>query len=242
LFESQFQRAEELLSDLEVEYLLSLKNKEVSDRAKILTRDYCITLNSILDQVMNKYFEEKIAPTLSSIDRTEAKKRIYFPISNSRNGLPSKLGQMKIKNLQKMDYKVFSFLKSCQPYYDSSYKWLLDLHKYTNERHVRLTPQKKTENTRFTVNSKEGCVIILDNVIAEDGGILIDGKKIHSVLASTPESSYISCDPRLDVTTEILVNFYFEGTDLEVLKFCKECLPKTKELVKQFLELFKILV
>jgi hypothetical protein len=236
MVESQFRRAEELLSELEVEYSHSLTDKKVSFRAKSLTQEYIVILNTILDQVMHEYFEIKIAPLLSLSEREKAK--IYFPVAKSKHALVSILGQGKMTKLPVLDPTVFLFIESCQPYSDSSNNWLLDLHKYTNERHVQLTPQRKKEETKINIHSKEGSRIELSNTIVEGGAISLDGKKIYRALASTPESNYIVCDPDLEVTTEIWVNFYFEGTDIEVLKFCKDCLPKSKAIVEKFLEVF----
>jgi len=236
---SQFERADELLAELEAEYQRSLTNKEVTKRAENISQEVLLKLNNILDQVMHAYYDKKVAPILSDKEKNEAK--VYFPIVGTEHGLLSTLGKGKMVDLSQSDSNVFSFLQSSQPYFNKSNKWLELLHKYAVERHIRLTPQKKTQQRTLTMSSAgahvsigEGAMITLGN----GAKISIGGKEIMGGQTLSADSKVVYCDPDLDIKKEIWVSFNFEGTDINALGLCKECVQKTKELVDRFAKLF----
>jgi hypothetical protein len=232
---SQLTRAEELLGELRVAYSTSIKNKEASPFLTNITQEFLFKLDSILDQTMYAYFKQNISPKLSPSD--PAQKNVAFPMTETRHQFESQLGKMKIT--KKLDSRVYSFLESYQFFKHASNKWLINLKKYADERHVRLTPQKKVENARLRV--KRGCGggdIIFQNVIIENGAVSIDGKKIHNARISTPKNTHVMVDRGLNATLETWDGFYFEGSDIEILGFCEGCLQNTKDIAEKFSRLF----
>lgn len=240
LIESQFKRAEELLNDLESEYGKALKEQTVTPRAINLTHEVLSKIRSILDHVMHQYFEKKIAPNLT--DDEKKKIVVYFPIVDSDQSLKSTLGRGKMADIDQTDQKVYHFLRSVQPYTNSSNKWLELLNQYAVEgKHIRLVPQKKMQQKRLTIRSEGASVSIGEGAsikIGKGASIRIGGKQIMGGQVLGTNSDVIYGDPTLDVKKEIWISFNFENTNINALGLCKESLQKSKDLINQFNKLF----
>jgi len=230
--QSQFQRAEELLDELEREYKNALTTQEVTDRAKNITHEILLKIRSILDHVFYQYFKKRFAPNLS--DEEVKKARIYFPIVNSDQSLKSTLERAKMNDLDRIDPKVYNFIKSIQPYRNSSYKWLELLNRYAVEgKHIRLTPQKKQTQERISVESVTGGRVVWDPKNVQFGpGVRIFGASVD------PSTQNIIPIPGVESRREIWVSFNFEGTNINAFGLCKESLQKSRKLVEKFIKLF----
>ena len=232
LIESQFQRAEELLSELEDEYGSALDKQEVTNRALNLTHEILMKIRSILDQVMHLYFEKTIAPQLTPNEREKA--IIYFPIAESEQSLYSTLGRGKMRQMETDDSKTYHFIRSYQPFVDKRNGWLKILNEYAIAgRHTGLTPQKKKMHKKITVigpgeraSWDPDCVTFFEKETVIMGGAKIDWK-----------TQRIIPMPGVKEIIESWEVFYFEGTHINALKFCEECFEKSKDLVSKFMEL-----
>jgi len=153
--QSQLDRARELKKELDESSNSDLKSHMISDKTRNLTQEILVKIRSILDQALYHFFEKEIAPNLNEKDKKNAK--VYFPLVSKLNDLKSSLGRAKMKDLDLTHPRMFSFLESVQPYH-KNYIWLNELSKYANEKHIRLTPQKRVEVKRITVSRGKGSV------------------------------------------------------------------------------------
>jgi len=232
LIESQFQRAEELLNELEDEYGSALNKQEVTTRALNLTHEILMKLRSILDQVMHQYFEKAIAPNLTTIEKERVK--IYFPIVGSEESFRLRMGRNKMLRIETDDPKTYDFIKSCQPFAHKGNGWLESLNKYAVEgKHIGLVPQKKQTHEKITIIGPGGrvswdpkCVEFGKGGTVTIGGALID-----------PQTQRIVPTPNVEEVIESWVSFTFEGTEINALKLCRECLDNSRDLVKRFADL-----
>ncbi len=113
--ESQFNRAEELLSDLETSAQNDLTQQDVSDRTRNLTQEILAKVRMLFDQSMHAFFEKEYLPKLSAPESEKAK--VYFLMLSSKSDLKSTLGRGKMKDLETTNPKAFAYLESVQPYY-----------------------------------------------------------------------------------------------------------------------------
>ncbi len=228
------------MNELEVEYNKALDTEEVTDRAINLTHEILLKLRAILDQVMYKYFEQKIASNLT--DEEKQKARVYFPIVKSDQSLKSTLERGKLSKIDVEEPEIYNFIRSVQPYVSSHNRWLELLSMYAVEgKHIRLTPQKRIQQKRLNIKSGGSSVSIGEGAnikLGTGAGIFIGGRRIMGGQTINTDSEVIYGDPNLDVSREIWVSFNFEGTNINSLGLCKESLQKSKELVENFTKLF----
>ena len=230
--QSQFDRAEELLKELEQEYNNALNNKKVTDKAINLTHEVLSKIRAIFDQAMYQYFSKKIAPSLTIKENQKAK--VYFPITNSENSLRSTLGRGMMSDLKSKNPTVYNLLKSVQPYTNNSNRWLKLLNQFSVKgKHICLIPQKRKTQKRISVRNASGSQVSWDpNCVKFGSGSKIFGAPVD------PTTQNIIPTPGVESKKEIWVSFNFEGTNINALGLCKEVIQKSKNLIADFMKLF----
>lgn len=226
--QSQINRAKELKKELDESSKFDLRSHRISDKTKNLTQEILVKIRSVLDQTMYCFFEKKIAPNLSEDEKQKA--RIYFPLVSKSDDLKSVLGRAKMTNLDVSHPEIFSFLESVQPY-NSNYEWINHLSKYANEKHIRLTPQKRVEVKRTTVSSAGGSVSWGPGVTFGNG-VSVMGARVN------PITQNIEPTPGVESKTEVWVSFLFEDSDINALWLCNKSIEESEKIIKNFFSLF----
>jgi hypothetical protein len=226
---SMFDRADELLQDLEGEYQKCLQTQNVTERAKNLTHEVLVKLRSTLDHAMARAWRKYVAPNLSEQDRQRA--RVFFPITSDLDSLRSTLGRGCMSDLDKTCKNLYDFLLDKQPFSAQENRWLDLLTKIAEEgKHVQLTPQKRTETRRIKVSKPEGGYVSWDPSSVKFGsGVSIMGAPVD------PRTQRIIPTPGVTEQLEIWVSFIFEGYGVNALGFCKEARQKTKALIEEII-------
>jgi hypothetical protein len=233
--ESMLDRADEILRDLETEYNKCLKAKRVTDRAKNLAPEVLAKLKSVLDHTMRRAWEIYIAPNLS--EKTRKSARVYFPIADDLNSLHSILGRWGIKDLDKINKKLYDFLLKQQPFSSDKNRWLVTLAKIAGEgKHVRLIPQKLTERIRrIKVTGPAGGSVSWDPSSVKFGvGVSIMGTSVD------PKTQRVVPTPGVTEKVEILLAFIFDSYGVNALGFCREACQKTRALIEEMANALKL--
>jgi len=102
------------LKTLQSEYEKSLSAKSVSAAAIDLTHQICSQLRSALDRTAFRYWNTKVAPSLTEQERNDAKSRIYFPGATSRASFDSTIGNWRLKQPDHSD--LIAYLLAQQPF------------------------------------------------------------------------------------------------------------------------------
>jgi len=225
---SQLERAKELKEELDSCAQEDLKNHTISDKTRNRTQEILVKIRSILDQVIYSFFEKEIAPNLTEDEKKKA--IVYFPLVTKEENFNSVLGRAMIRNLETTHPNVFSFLKSVQPY-NEDYKWLGELSKYANEKHIRLSPQKRIEVKRTTVRSKGGSVS-WGSGVTFGKGVSIMGAPVD------PVTQNIVPTPGLESKTEIWVSFVFKDSKVNALWLCNKSIEGSEKIINDFYSLF----
>jgi hypothetical protein len=226
--ESIFERADELLQDLENEYQKCLKSQNVTKRAQNLTHEVLDKLRSALDHAMARAWLKYVAPNLSEKNKQRA--RVYFPITNDLDSLHSTLGRGCMSDLDKTCKNLYIFLLDKQPFSNQENRWLDLLTKIAGEgKHVQLTPQARTETSRISVSGHGGEVSWDPSSVkfGGAGGVSILGAPID------PNTQRIVPTPGVTERVEVWVSFILEGYGVNALGFCKEACQKTKALIEE---------
>lgn len=229
---SQIIRAKELLNELEKSCVVDLEGKVVSERTKNLTQEILVKMRNVLDQSMYTFFEKNVAPNISCEDKNKA--RIYFPICRNEAGLRSTLGRGMMSGLEKSHPDIFLFLESYQPYYHDNNAWLEEFSKYSNEKHIQLTPQEVKEENETTISNAvhvgRGAKVVMRNCLVD--GVPVDVGDINL----TPMERF---DPRLKIKRMTWISFNFKDTDINILLLCKKVVSETERLVEVFFTKFR---
>ncbi|MBR9704650.1 hypothetical protein GOV12_04510 [Candidatus Pacearchaeota archaeon] len=226
---SQLERAKELKKELEKSCNKDLKSKTISNKTRNLAQEILIKIRSILDQTMYQFFKKEIIPILSQDEIKKA--RVYFPLVSKKENLTSALGRSMIKSLDKTHPKIYSFLVSVQPY-NKDYSWLNNLSKYANEKHIRLTPQKRTEIKRTIVTNNKGGSVSWGQGVRFGKGVSIMGAPVN------PVTQNIEPTPNVESKTEVWVSFLFSDSNVNVLWLCNKSIEESEKLIKEFFSLF----
>jgi len=226
--QSQLDRAKELKKELDESSNADLKSKTISDKTRNRTQEILVKIRSVLDQVMRYFFEKEIAHNLSNDEKKKA--RVYFPIVSKKEDLKSVLGRAMMKDLDTTHPKVFSFLESVQPYHED-YSWLNELSKYANEKHMRLTPQKRIEEKRTIVTGKGGSIYWGPGATFGEGASMFDAPV-------NPITQNIEPTPRVESKIEIWVSFLFEDSDVNALWLCNKSIEGSEKIINDFFSLF----
>ncbi len=230
--QSQIDRAKELLTELKQACNQDLHNQTISEKTKNLTQEVLVKMRSIFDQAMYLFFEKEIKPSLKNEEVQMA--RIYFPIVTDKNALKSTLGRGKMADLEQTHSKIFQFIESIQPYKDSKYKWMEHFSKFANEKHVRLTPQKRFEQERITVTGQGGGSVSWtpQNVRFGFGGVKIMGAPVD------PTTQNIVPTPGVTSKRERWVSFLLEDSNVNSLWLCETVVNEGEKIISKFTKLF----
>jgi len=224
--QSQLDRAKELLQDLEKACNNDLQAKDVSGETKNLSQEVLLKVKHLLDQAIYKFFEKHYLPNLSEADKKSAK--VYFPIVSKKEDLKSVLGRAKMSDLENNHQDFFKFIDSIQPY-NQNYSWLKHLANYASEKHIRLTPQTKTETKRVTV-SRGGGSVSWGPGVTFGSGVSVMGVPIDPA-TQMPVPNNIA-----ETKVENWVSFLFEGGDVNVLWLCEKSVEEGEKIIKKILE------
>ncbi len=227
--ESMLDRADELLKDLEDEYKKCLQNQSITERAKNLTNEVIEKLRNALDHTMRRGWEKHIAPNLSKQRKKSA--TVYFPIVSNLESFRSTLGRGHMIDLDGVHKKLYEFLLMKQPFQSGENQWLSLLAKIAPEgKHVRLTPQKRTEARRIKVSRGENGHVSWDQSSVKFGaGVSIMGAPVD------PTTQRIVPTPGVTEQVEIWISFILEDYGVNALGFCKEACQKTRALIEEML-------
>jgi len=224
--ESQLDRAKELLQELEIACNNDLRTKDVSGKTKNLSQEVLLKIRHLLDQSIYKFFEKYYFPNLSETDKKSAK--VYFPIVSKKEDLKSVFGRAKMDDIEIKYQNFYKFIDSVQPY-NHDYLWLKHLTDFASEKHVRLTPQTKTETKRVTVSRSGGSVSWGPGVIFGSGvsvmGVPIDPATQMPVPNNVAETN-----------VENWVSFLFEGSAVNVLGLCKKSVEDGESIITEILK------
>jgi len=223
---SQLDRAKELLQDLKEACNNDLRSKEVSAKTRNLSQEVLLKIKHLLDQSIHNFFEKHYLSNLSNADKNSA--RVYFPILSKKENLRSVLGRAKMTNLE-TDYRDFyNFVDSVQPY-NKNYEWLLHLANYASEKHIRLTPQIKTETKRVTISRGSGSVSWGQGVTF-GSGVSVMSVPIDPI-TQMPVPNNIA-----ETKIENWISFLFEGSDINVLWLCEKSVKDGEKIVKRIFD------
>jgi len=224
--QSQLDRAKELLQDLEKACNDDLQAKNVSGKTKNLSQEVLLKIKHLLDQSIYKFFEKYYFPNLSEVDKKTVK--VYFPIVSKKDDLKSVLGRAKMGDLE-INYRDFyQFIDSVQPY-NQDYLWLKHLANFASEKHIRLTPQIKTETRRVTV-SRGGGSVSWGQGVTFGGGVSVMGVPIN------PKTQMPVPNNVAETKVENWISFLLEGSDINVLGLCKKSVEDGEKIIKKVLE------
>src|SRR3990167_7947922 len=224
--QSQLERARELLQDLEIACNNDLQAKNVSGKTKNLSQEVLTKIKHLLDQVIYKFFEKHYLQNLSEVDKKSAK--VYFPIVSKKEDLKSVFGRAKMSDLETKYGDFFNFLDSIQPY-NQDYLWLKYLANYASEKHIKLTPQKKTEIKRVTVSRCSGSVSWGPGVTFGDG-VSVMGVPINPATQMPVPNNVV------ETKIENWVSFLFDDSDINVLWLCKKSVEDGEEIITEILK------
>lgn len=224
--QSQLERAKELLQELEKACNSDLQAKNVSGKTKNLSQEVLLKVRHLLDQVVYKFYEKHYLPNLTDSDKKSA--RVYFPIVSKNDDLKSVFGRAKMNDIETSHQDFYKFIDSVQPYHQD-YLWLQYLAHYASEKHVRLTPQTKTETKRVTV-SRGGGSVSWGSGVTFGGGVSVMGVPIDPA-TQMPVPNNIA-----ETKVENWISFLFEGSNVNVLWLCKKSVDDSEVIVKKILE------
>jgi len=224
--QSQLDRAKELLQELENACNTDLQAKDVSGKTKNLSQEVLLKVKHLLDQSIYKFFEKQYLPSLSDLDKKSAK--VYFPTVSKKEDLKSVCGRAKMGDLETRHQDFYKFIESVQPY-NQDYFWLKHLASYSSEKHIRLTPQIKTETKRVTV-SRGGGSVSWGPGVTFGGGVSVMGVPIDPA-TQMPIPNNVA-----ETKVENWVSFLFEGSDVNVLGLCKKSVEDGEKIIKKVLE------
>jgi hypothetical protein len=224
--QSQLDRAKELLQELESACNTDLQAKDVSGKTKNLSQEVLLKIRHLLDQSIYKFFEKYYLPNLSDIDKKSAK--IYFPIVSKKEVLKSVFGRAKMRDIETNNQKFYEFISSVQPY-NQDYLWLKYLADFANDKHIKLTPETKTEIKRVTV-SRGGGSVSWGPGVTFGGGVSVMGVPIDPA-TQMPVPNNIT-----ETKVENWVSFLFDGSDVNVFWLCKRSVEDGEKIIKKVLE------
>lgn len=222
----QIDRAKELLQELENACNTDLQAKDVSGKTRNLSQEVLLKVKHSLDQSIYKFFEKYYSPNLSDVDKKSA--RVYFPIVSKSDDLKSVFGRAKMDDIETSHQDFYKFIDSIQPYHQD-YLWLQHLAHYASEKHIRLTPQTKTETKRVTV-SRGGGSVSWGSGVTFGGGVSVMGVPIDPA-TQMPVPNNVA-----ETKVENWISFLFEGSDVNVLWLCKKSVEDGEKIVRDVLE------
>lgn len=122
----------------------------------------------------------------------------------------------------------YHFINSIQPY-NKDFSWLKYLTKYASEKHIRLTPQVKTEIRKVTV-SRDGSSVSWTSGVVFGPNISVMGVPINPA-TQMPVANNVA-----ETRVENWISFLFEGDGINVLWLCKKSVEGGEEIIKKVFE------
>lgn len=233
---SQIDRANTILEELKQSGNNDLLQQEISDKTKNLTQEVLVKMRSVFDQTMNSFYDNFIEPNLET---NEKRPNVYFPIVNNNNDLKPLLGRYRMKDLADTHPKIFNFIDSVQPY-NSQYEWMKFFVTYSNDKHIRLTPQKRKETNRLTLgyggasmSLGDGCSISLP----PGSSISMGGKTIYGGQQISPDSKFIRAESGMDIKKEKWIAFTLADSDVNSLGLCENVVHEGRNIINKFFQL-----
>lgn len=233
LFESEIDRAKELLNELEQEMEKNISTNEVPPRILNLTQETLTKIILLLDKAMYEFFKKNYREKLSEKERKEA--RIYFPIASKREDISNLLARGKMQNLEKHYPHFFNLIESLQPYHPGN-EWLKHLKDITPERHSRLTPQTRHEIKQVTISNEHGTAVFQNAYFHASGagaGVTVLGTPID-LKTQLPVP-----DGKVKTEVKNLVSFVFEGSTIDALWLCRKSVKEGEKIVKKILDVIQ---
>ncbi|MBD3362149.1 hypothetical protein GF362_00335 [Candidatus Dojkabacteria bacterium] len=210
------------LTSIEDLYNKSLKGKDIDPDLQIEIKNLLENLRSCLD-----YVARDIASDVLSLSDES---KVYFPIvspdkdkSSFEGAISRNLPRLEVKNIA-----IFNLLESYQPYKEG-YDWLGKFADITSKlKHMELIPQKKTEQTRISSenNTSSSKVSWDPNSVKFGNGVYINQAYVN------PTTQLPVRHPNNVVRKEIWVSFLFDGHDVSVLPFLKQCLNGVEKITE----------
>lgn len=233
-FQSQINRAKELLQELESSCDNDLESQSISGKTKNLAQEVLLKIRHLLDQAIYAFFEKYYLPNLSESDKKSAK--VYFPIVSKREDLKAILGRAKMTDLEIGYPNFYQFIDSVQPY-NTEYTWLKLISDLAVDKHIKLTPQIRKENKTMTAKTENVSVTIPIN---NPNFSIHHGENVHVSMGGVPikftNQGIVPLAPGLKTEITKWVSFLFEGSDTNVLWLCKKSVQDGEKIVKKVLE------
>jgi len=226
--------ADELLQEIQTEYVRSLSSKAVSPKLSVYIKNYLENLRSPLDYLASEICEK--IPSKAKAHKT------YFPISCENTKAFAAHIDRNLPGLDTSNPSLYAVLEELQPYKQSGCKALPKLSKLVNEnKHNQLSPQTRTEKRGLTINFPGGASISMGpDASISGGGVISSGGGWIS-----PAGGTISGDSPARVgeggvvqTVTRWVSFTFDETGdnvISLLKACRKDVGDILERVKPFL-------
>jgi hypothetical protein len=229
---SQIKRAKVLLSELEISSKKELSKKLVSEETKNLTQEVILKIRHVLDQAFYRFYRKHIFPKLTAKYK-KAARRVYFPVVDKKEVLKSKLETPEMGYLKTNYPDCYNFLDSVQPY-NKDFLWLKYLAYFAREKHIRLTPQTKTEIKRMEVSTE---YVNASMPIENPNFSIYQGTnaevKIGGVPVKFTKGGIIPLARGLKTKIITWVSFQFEGTEINSLWLCKEAVKKGERIIEE---------
>jgi len=221
------------LNDLEkikTEYKKSLNEKEISPSLRIAIKNCLENVRSSLDYLGNQIFEENC---------NRANSKTYFPIFSKDKISFEKFMGKYFPDLKKSNSKLYAKLESIQFYNNKNEnEWMKDLVDLVNEnKHRKLSPQKKVEKKELNISSGKVGIKIGDNASIRMGSgtsIRMGGKTIYGGQTLSADNPNIRTDPGVDVKRIIWIDFQFDELQKSVIPTISEIIDGAQKLVNNF--------
>lgn len=223
--QAAFDRADEIIRELEVEYRQSLAKKNISARTQQLCHDALEKLRSGLDRAARLYWERHIRPQLSQTDVDAA--TIYFPIAVDDQAFSSIMGRWRWKTVKQDHQNLENYLRSLQPFTNADNKWLILLSDIVNEgKHVDLSPQTRVESRTTTLTSPHGGSVSYTSGVVFGSGVSIMGVPVD------PRTQKVVPNNILKENVTIWVDFKFSKHGASALSFMKEATVRSRQIAE----------
>lgn len=231
---SQIQRTKDLLIELNDSCNSDLKTKTASEKTKNLTQEVLLKMRHVMDQAIHRFFEKEISPKLTTEQRKKA--MVYFPFAKDKQSLKSTLGRGMMTDLETTNPSIYKIIESIQPY-NPGYQWMADLAEYSNEKHIRLTPQEISEENETELGIGGHAIIKIGRKASvkmkgcEINGVPIDADNINTA----PLHSF---DPRLNVHRKTWISFNFQGTSTNILVLANTAINELEGILRKLFKEF----
>jgi hypothetical protein len=188
-------------------------------------------LRHALDHAMRGAWDKYVSPHLSEKDKKRA--HVYFPITTDLGFFRSKLGEGRMRDLNKVHKELYDFVLKKQPFSSNDNKWLELLAKIAAEgKHVKLAPQKLIDTRRIKVSRPNGSSVSWDPSAVKFGSeVRVLGAPIDL------NTQRIVPTPEVIEEDEIWVSFILDDYGLNALGLCKEMCQKTRVLIEEMVNI-----